>query len=53
MPKANKGENSAQNANTCYRSLQDMELLAPFPDKMRVSVTIFSMDECPNCDAEP
>ena len=53
MPKANKSENSVQNANTCGRSLQDMKLLAPFPDKMRVSVTIFDIDECPNCDPEP
>jgi len=32
MPKANEGEKSVQNANTCYGSLQDMELFAPFPD---------------------
>jgi len=52
MPK--KGSNKDKKCPECGTIVSEpyktWELVAPFPDKkMRITVTIFGMYECPNC----
>ena len=51
MPKGKTRENSCPECGTPAKDpYKTWELIAPFPDsKMRITVTVFGMFECPKC----
>jgi predicted RNA-binding Zn-ribbon protein involved in translation (DUF1610 family) len=51
MPKGRTKQNNCPECGTLVKEpYKTWELVAPFPDKkMRITVTIFGMFECPSC----
>jgi len=51
MPRRKSKTNTCPNCGTTVeKPYKTWELVAPFPDKkMRITVTVFGMYECPSC----